>query len=312
MVPRPMARLRGGRRAAGSRREGRSGGRRPACRRVTARRPDASGRRARPAPIFVIGSPRSGTTLLRLILDSHPRISCGEETHFLRDLGSIVGRHWDLVATYGFDRDWWLARIAGFYERLPGRGPGALRQGALGREGPDLHAPPRPHRRALPRRALRPPPARRARRRRQLPRPLGLSLGGSRGPRRVGAVRPRGARVRRTAARRSASSSCATRHSWPSRSRRRAASSSSSARPGIPRSSTSTRPSTPRPSAIGGSPRAARGRRRERDDLPLARRGRAARRSTRSCGRCSAAARATCSTSSATAKRARDGTHAGS
>ena len=42
------------------------------------------------APIFVIGSPRSGTTLLRLILDSHPRISCGEETHFLRDLEAIV------------------------------------------------------------------------------------------------------------------------------------------------------------------------------------------------------------------------------
>ena len=68
------------------------------------------------APIFVIGAPRSGTTLLRLILDSHPRISCGEETHFLRDLGSIVGRHWDLVATYGFDRAWWIARIAAFYE----------------------------------------------------------------------------------------------------------------------------------------------------------------------------------------------------
>src|SRR6185369_10132715 len=68
------------------------------------------------APIFVIGAPRSGTTLLRLILDSHPRISCGEETHFLRDLGAIVGRHWDLVSTYGFDRDWWLRRIAAFYE----------------------------------------------------------------------------------------------------------------------------------------------------------------------------------------------------
>ena len=43
-------------------------------------------------PLFVIGCPRSGTTLLRLILDSHPRISCGEETHFLRDLEAIVGR----------------------------------------------------------------------------------------------------------------------------------------------------------------------------------------------------------------------------
>lgn len=66
-------------------------------------------------PIFVIGSPRSGTTLLRLILDSHPRISCGEETHFLRDLEAIVGRNWDLVATYGLDREWWLSRIRDLY-----------------------------------------------------------------------------------------------------------------------------------------------------------------------------------------------------
>ena len=62
-------------------------------------------------PIFVIGSPRSGTTLLRLILDSHPSISCGEETHFLRDLESVVGRNWDLVATYGLGRDWWIEHL---------------------------------------------------------------------------------------------------------------------------------------------------------------------------------------------------------
>ena len=66
-------------------------------------------------PIFVIGSPRSGTTLLRLLLDSHPRISCGEETHFLRALESVVGRDWPLVASYGLPRDWWLARIRGLY-----------------------------------------------------------------------------------------------------------------------------------------------------------------------------------------------------
>ena len=66
-------------------------------------------------PIFVIGSPRSGTTLLRLILDSHPRISCGEETHFLRDLESIVGRNWALVSTYGLSRHWWLDHIRTLY-----------------------------------------------------------------------------------------------------------------------------------------------------------------------------------------------------
>ena len=69
-------------------------------------------------PIFVIGSPRSGTTLLRLILDSHPRISCGEETHFLRDLEAIVGRNWELVATYGLDREWWLDHIRSLYDQF--------------------------------------------------------------------------------------------------------------------------------------------------------------------------------------------------
>jgi hypothetical protein len=71
-------------------------------------------------PIFVIGSPRSGTTLLRLMLDSHPRISCGEETHFLRDLEAIVGRNWDLVATYGLGREWWLGRIRDLYADFQG------------------------------------------------------------------------------------------------------------------------------------------------------------------------------------------------
>jgi Sulfotransferase family len=67
------------------------------------------------APIFVIGSPRSGTTLLRLLLDSHPAISCGEETHFLRHLETIVGLDWPLVETYGLDRDWWLTRLRSLY-----------------------------------------------------------------------------------------------------------------------------------------------------------------------------------------------------
>jgi hypothetical protein len=34
------------------------------------------------SPIFVVGVPRSGTTLLATLLSSHSRISCGAETHF--------------------------------------------------------------------------------------------------------------------------------------------------------------------------------------------------------------------------------------
>jgi hypothetical protein len=46
-------------------------------------------------PIFVIGVPRSGTTLLRVMLDSHPNIASGPETpwfcaHHPRTLGSLV------------------------------------------------------------------------------------------------------------------------------------------------------------------------------------------------------------------------------
>ena len=69
-----------------------------------------------PPPIFVIGSPRSGTTLVRLMLDAHPSISCGEETHFLRDLESVVGRNWELVATYGLSREWWIEHLRGLYD----------------------------------------------------------------------------------------------------------------------------------------------------------------------------------------------------
>ena len=34
-------------------------------------------------PVFVVGVPRSGTTLLAAILNSHPRLCCGPETHTL-------------------------------------------------------------------------------------------------------------------------------------------------------------------------------------------------------------------------------------
>lgn len=47
------------------------------------------------SPIFIIGVPRSGTTLLRVLLDSHPHIACGPETpwlcaHHPATVGSLV------------------------------------------------------------------------------------------------------------------------------------------------------------------------------------------------------------------------------
>ena len=35
-------------------------------------------------PIFIVGSPRSGTTLLAAMMGAHSRLSCGPETHFFR------------------------------------------------------------------------------------------------------------------------------------------------------------------------------------------------------------------------------------
>ena len=56
-------------------------------------------------PIFVVGAPRSGTTLLRVLLAAHPRIAIPDETHFfdrwLREFG-----HLDLAEPRAFDAFW--------------------------------------------------------------------------------------------------------------------------------------------------------------------------------------------------------------
>ena len=67
-------------------------------------------------PIFMVGCPRSGTTLLRLILDSHRNISCGPETHFLTDLESITGRYWHRLEHFKFGQEYWHAKVAGFFD----------------------------------------------------------------------------------------------------------------------------------------------------------------------------------------------------
>lgn len=63
-------------------------------------------------PIFVVGCQRSGTTLLRLMLDSHRNISCGPETRFLADLEKVTGESWPRMSLYGFPREYWLDRFA--------------------------------------------------------------------------------------------------------------------------------------------------------------------------------------------------------
>lgn len=55
-----------------------------------------------PSPIFIGGVPRSGTTLLRIMLDSHPNIYCGPE---LRATASIMQLWQDTCATRGQDME---------------------------------------------------------------------------------------------------------------------------------------------------------------------------------------------------------------
>jgi hypothetical protein len=69
-----------------------------------------------PRPIFIVGCQRSGTTMLRLVLDSHSHISCGPETRFLADLERIVGPDWKRLSQYGYSQEEWYARIAVFFD----------------------------------------------------------------------------------------------------------------------------------------------------------------------------------------------------
>jgi Sulfotransferase family len=72
----------------------------------------------RSQPIFVVGCHRSGTTLLRLMLDSHPNISCGPETGFLGDFADrLTGdRWWPQMRLYGFPKAYWYERLATLFD----------------------------------------------------------------------------------------------------------------------------------------------------------------------------------------------------
>jgi hypothetical protein len=84
------------------------------------------------SPIFVVGSPRSGTTLLRFILSSHPRMYIPAETGFIPSLAiqpgerlteAQVGR---LLHSIGrLNREWagLVPDPAAFYQSLPSPTP---------------------------------------------------------------------------------------------------------------------------------------------------------------------------------------------
>lgn len=76
---------------------------------------DSQPEAARDRPVFIVGCQRSGTTLLRLMLDSHSALACGPETLFLSDMERIITTDWHRLARFGFGQDYWLAGIAAFF-----------------------------------------------------------------------------------------------------------------------------------------------------------------------------------------------------
>ncbi len=62
-------------------------------------------------PVFLGGEGRSGTTLLRVMLDAHPAIACGPESHFLVDPRfrafheHFRNTKWRRAEGFGYDKD---------------------------------------------------------------------------------------------------------------------------------------------------------------------------------------------------------------
>jgi hypothetical protein len=73
---------------------------------------DARAERTEHSPIFIVGCQRSGTTLLRLILDAHPHLSVGPESRFLDDLAKVTGDDWHRIEPYGLPREYFHERFA--------------------------------------------------------------------------------------------------------------------------------------------------------------------------------------------------------
>jgi hypothetical protein len=71
-------------------------------------------------PIFVLGCQRSGTSLMRRLLDSHSRIACPPESGFLVQLAGVyeIERSRECLGTMGFASDEILGQMRSFAEHF--------------------------------------------------------------------------------------------------------------------------------------------------------------------------------------------------
>jgi hypothetical protein len=77
----------------------------------------------RRGPIFIVGAQGSGSTLLRLILDSHEHIAIPQETGFMRAYNAhqYIPHKWsgrDWAKRMGWSREELDEELAGFYDRI--------------------------------------------------------------------------------------------------------------------------------------------------------------------------------------------------
>lgn len=77
-------------------------------------------------PIFIIGVPRSGTTLLRILIDSHPNIACGPEAPWLARGAASIKNLYEFMANntlgyvlnYGVSKDVFCCQFAAWVDSL--------------------------------------------------------------------------------------------------------------------------------------------------------------------------------------------------
>jgi hypothetical protein len=60
---------------------------------LAAKSPGVPGRDESQPPVFIVGCPRSGTTLLRMMLDSHPEMAIPPESHFIPKVWTVRRRY---------------------------------------------------------------------------------------------------------------------------------------------------------------------------------------------------------------------------